>query len=153
MSKHTIWSNINLDVDDWRDDVLAEYPDMSEEEIYSYMLETNESYLDDERMNLDEHISEPMVIIADFGLWNGRQSAYKVIEDAKLNDIFLAECEYHEWYGEDGEIRGKGIHHDGTNYYTYRAVTDLDDLEENGPNDSNTRPLYADIANVYGWSD
>ena len=32
---HVIWSNYDLDLDDWRDDLQAEYPEKSEDELYS----------------------------------------------------------------------------------------------------------------------
>ena len=32
--KHIIWSNINLDLDDWKDDLKEEYPDKSDDELY-----------------------------------------------------------------------------------------------------------------------
>lgn len=30
---HLIWSNYNLDLDDWREDLLEEYPDASEAQM------------------------------------------------------------------------------------------------------------------------
>ena len=62
--RHIIWSDINLDLDDWREDLQAEYPDLSEDELYQTMYEINGDYLDNERENLDIqlsliHISEP----------------------------------------------------------------------------------------------
>ena len=50
--RHVIWSNYGLDYEDWRDDLEAEYPDLSEDERISLMYEINGDYLDDERMNL-----------------------------------------------------------------------------------------------------
>ena len=40
---HLIWSNYHLDLDDWRDDLLAEHPDASEAELYQLMYEANDS--------------------------------------------------------------------------------------------------------------
>ena len=47
--RHVIWSNYGLDYEDWRDDLEAEYPDLSENERISLMYEINGDYLDDER--------------------------------------------------------------------------------------------------------
>lgn len=30
--RHTIWSDINLDLEDWRADLKAEYPELTEDE-------------------------------------------------------------------------------------------------------------------------
>ena len=52
MKKHMIWGNRNLDLDDWRDDLLENYPELEGDEsaLYDLMYETNDSYLDDERV-------------------------------------------------------------------------------------------------------
>ena len=48
--RHVIWSNYGLDYEEWRDDLEAEYPDLSENERISLMYEINGDYLDDERL-------------------------------------------------------------------------------------------------------
>ena len=35
--RHVIWSNYSLDYEDWRDDLEADYPDLSEDERISLM--------------------------------------------------------------------------------------------------------------------
>lgn len=44
--RHVIWSNYGLDYEDWRDDLEADYPDLSEDERISLMYEINGDYLD-----------------------------------------------------------------------------------------------------------
>ena len=39
--RHVIWSNYGLDYEDWRDDLEADYPDLSEDERISLMYEIN----------------------------------------------------------------------------------------------------------------
>ena len=91
--RHIIWSNVNLDLDDWRDDMkeqLAENgysPDeITEDRLYEEMLETNSSYLDDERVNLNIQEAQPIIVIADLGRWNGRFQGYKMIESGNIKD-------------------------------------------------------------------
>ena len=43
--KHIIWSNYDLDYDDWKDDLEADYPDLSEQERIALMYEINCDYL------------------------------------------------------------------------------------------------------------
>lgn len=50
--RHIIWSNYALDYEDWRVDLEAEYPDLSDHERENLMYEINGNYLDDERANL-----------------------------------------------------------------------------------------------------
>ena len=173
--KHIIWSDLDLDLDDWRDAYVEFLEDNGldgdpddEYEIYQHMVETNGLYLDDERMNLDIEVSRPIIAIADLGLWNGRFSGYKELNSHNIKNCLngFDSCEYHEWYvDEDKELRCTAVHHDGTNYVLYRAyrddVTD-EQIEEflskiyDGTvteDDLNavTRKLGDEVAKVYGW--
>lgn len=173
--KHIIWTNLDLDIDDWRD-AYAEFiedngldddPD-DEYAIYEHMIEVNSLYLDDERMNLDIEVSQPIIAIADLGLWNGRFSGYKELNSCSIKDCLngFDSCEYHEWYvDEQGDLRCTAVHHDGRNYILYRTyrddVTDeqieafLDKIYEGNVTkndiDMITRRLGDEIAKVYGW--
>ena len=84
--KHIIWSNYDLDYEDWRGDLEAEYPELSEDERISLMYEINGHYLDDERMNLNVQLSQPILVIGDLGLWNGRRMGYKEIPSGNIRD-------------------------------------------------------------------
>ena len=39
--RHIIWTDYGLDYEDWRDDLEADYPDLSEDERISLMYEIN----------------------------------------------------------------------------------------------------------------
>ena len=77
--RHIIWSNQNLDVDDWREDYkefleaneLDDDPN-DEQALYEWMEETNYDYLSDERVNLNVQLSQPIIVIGNIGRWNGR---------------------------------------------------------------------------------
>ena len=75
-NKYVLWSDIDLDFDDWKDELQAEYPEMSENELLAVMYKINADHLDDERMNLDKQLSQPIIIIgverACAGLQNDR---------------------------------------------------------------------------------
>ena len=132
------------------------------------MVEWNDSYLDDEYMNLDVHVGEDIIAIADLGRWNGRHMGYKEYHSDNLRNCLevLPDCEYNEWYVDrDGEFRSKQSHHDGTHYITYRKwkpeATDeqreeLLDKIYNGEAtaldiDALTDKLGRDVGMVYGW--
>ena len=72
------------------------------------------------------------------------------------------QCDEAEWYGDGYNIRGRMIHHDGTNYVLYRIAKDRDEAERiaakiySGEIDEEgfrrrTRSLYPYVADVYGW--
>ena len=165
--KHIIWSNYDLDYENWRDDLEAEYPDMSEEERISLMYEINGNYLDDERANLSIQLSQPILMIADIGRWDGRYSGYGEIKSGKISDCLYSELDYATWYVDKlGDLRCDAIHHDGTNHYLYRVYkpgvreSQIDLLKEKLYEGKATRAditritrrLGDEIAKVYGFS-
>jgi len=165
--RHIIWSNYDLDYEDWRDDLEAEYPDMSEQERISLMYEINDSYLDDERMNLNVQLSQPILMIADIGRWDGRYTGYGEIKSGNIRDCLYSSLDYATWYVDRlGDLRCDAVHHDGTNYYLYRAYktgvreSQIELLKEKLYEGKATRAditritrrLGDDVAKVYGFS-
>ena len=167
--KHIIWSNRNLDIEDWRG-AYADFVESNdydsdpydESNIYNYMIATNAEYLLDERANLNKPIEGRILVIADLGLWNGRASGYRIINTKNLNAFLQVNYDYAEFYGDGKEIRGTEIHHDGANCYLYRMIRedrDIDKLcnaiynhEKISPQKLNyyTKSLYKEVADVYG---
>ena len=146
--RHIIWSNQNLDVDDWREDYkefleaneldddpndeqalyesLEElYPGYSDDELYDIMVKSNAENLYDERVNLNIQLSQPIIVIGDLGRWNGRVMGYKDIPSGNIRDCLYADTDYTEWYVDKyGDLRADATHHDGTNHYLYRVFKD-----------------------------
>ena len=162
-----IWSNYGLDYEDWRDDLEAEYPDLSEDERISLMYEINGDYLDDERANLNVQLSQPILVVGDLGLWNGRRMGYKEIPSGNIRDCLYGDTDYSTWYVDRlGDLWCDAIHHDGTNHYLYRVYKDsaspsqIELLKEKlyrgiatrADITRVTRRLGDDIAKVYGFS-
>lgn len=171
--RHIIWSDLSLDLDDWRDD-YKDYLEINgldddpndENELYQWMVETNEEYLADERTNLNIQLSQPILVVADIGRWNGRFSGYRVIESGNIKDCLYTGMDMSEWYVDKyGDLRADGIHHDGTNHYLYRVFKDgvsdtqIQNLKDKIYDGKATRAditritkrLGDDIAKVYGW--
>ena len=168
--KRTIWQNIDLKIEDWKDD-YKEYIEINEfkalnpedeNEIHDYMVDTNNLYLDDERLNLNKEIDGRILAIADIGRWNGRCSGYKIL-DNNISSILYTDCDYCEWYSDGYNIKFKGIHHDGVNYLEYRVIREdrnIDTLlrdifygEEISRKKLNyyTKSLHPYVAEIYGW--
>lgn len=123
--RRVIWGDINLDFEDWKADLQEQYPEMSEDELIQMMYETNADYLDDERANLNIQLSQPILVIADLGRWNGRFDGYKEIQSGKISDCLYSDTDMCEWYVDKyGDLRADAIHHDGTNHYLYRVYKD-----------------------------
>ena len=95
---HRIWSNADLDLDDWREDLLEEAPDASEIELLEMMYERNEEYLQDERINLNIQFEHPILVIGNLGRWNGRVTGYKEIPSGNVRDCLRLDTDYASWY-------------------------------------------------------
>lgn len=127
MSKddYRIWSNADLDYEEWKDWMEEEYPTLSEDERVAMMYEENGHYLEDERLNLDIQLSQPILVVADLGLWNGRRTGYKEIPSGNIRDCLYSDYDYTTWYvDKSGDLRCDDTHHDGTNHYLYRVYKD-----------------------------
>ena len=163
---HLIWSNYDLDYEDWRADLESEHPEMTESERVALMYDINGDYLDDERINLNIQLSRPILIIGDLGLWNGRFSGYKEIESGNIRDCLYPDTDYSTWFvDKNGDLRCDAVHHDGTNHYLYRVYKDgvsdeqIENLKAKIFEGSATRRditritrrLGDEIGKVYGW--
>ena len=82
--RHIIWSDISLDLDDWRESLEELYPGYSDDELYDIMVKSNAENLYDERTNLNIQLSQPIIVIGDLGRWNGRVSGYKMIDSGNI---------------------------------------------------------------------
>ena len=119
--RHIIWSDISLDLDDWRESLEELYPGYSDDELYDIMVKSNAENLYDERVNLNIQFSQPIIVIGDLGRWNGRVSGYKMIDSGNIKDCLYSDTDYTEWYVDKyGDLRADAVHHDGTNHYLYR---------------------------------
>lgn len=163
---HLIWSDYDLDLEDWRESLEELYPGYSEDELYEKMVDTNNANLFDEQLNLNIQLSQPIIVIADLGRWNGRVSGYKEITSGNIQDCLSSDTDYNTWYvDKDGDLRCDAIHHDGTNHYLYRTYKDTateDDIEDLKDKiycgrcsrkdiEAVTERLGDEIGKVYGW--
>lgn len=129
-NKQIIWSNMNLNLEDWKEDLLEDRringqdinvpPYVLEDDMY----ELNNMYLDDERDNLNITPTKGrIIIIADLGLWNGRKTGYKLlghdIGDCLTN---FSQAEELEFYCDRYNLRSTQIHHDGVNHLLFREL-------------------------------
>ena len=175
--KYIIWSNENLDTEDWKES-FKEFIEKNnldidpndEEKLHKYMVETNDEYLSDERINLNINVpdTDTVLVIADLEFWDGRCSAYREIHADKISDCLYTDpdTDYTTWYLDNrGDFCCDQIHHDGTNHLCFRAYkpnmteAQKENLKAKLYMDTATRAditrvtqrLGDEIAKVYGW--
>lgn len=174
-NKHIIWSNYNLNLDDWVDEITEncfykgiDYSDWTEEDFYEEMTKRNFEYFDDERCNLNLPTEGRIIEIADVGLWDGRRVGYKLLNEHNIRACLNLKrgCEYGEWWVDShNNLRSSQTHHDATHYILYREVKPeitSDQLDNfcwklyRGKATSRditkyTRSLGKRVKDVYGW--
>ena len=151
--------------ENWLGGVLAKTCERKIEEMKNEEAYNQSEFLREcEAGNLSQETGE-IVIIADLGLWNGRVSGVKETGKYNLNVILEphGDIDDFEVYVEDGEVKGTGYHHDGTNYYTFREVIDREKWETLRDKitageeytidelNSSTKSLAERVNKVYGW--
>lgn len=176
--KHIIWSS-EIDLKDWilktKENMESEYPFVCNAEeckgkdcyncntFYCHCVDTNDRYLEDERINLDVSLDGAVIAIASLGLWNGRKAGFRLLRP-NLNAIFDIGEDYNTYYADGRNVYAECTHHDGTNHILYRKVKaniDLDWLSnfiiknnyELTPQQISkyTESLLPYVKKVYGW--
>ena len=174
-NKHIIWSNYNLNLDDWMEGIKEnldingiDYSDWPESKFYEEMVEANDLYLEDEKSNLNCPTEGRIIEIADVGLWDGRRTGYNLLNEYNIKAClnFKQDCEYAEWWVDShNNLRSRQSHHDGTHFILYREVKpeiSSDQLDNfcwklyRGKATSKditkyTRAIGKQVRNVYGW--
>ena len=95
MKKRIIWSNMNINPDDWKEGYkeateINGWDEDTEDEVnlWRYIDETLDAYLGDERMNLNVPTDGRILLIADLGLWYGRRQGYQIREGNVKNILY-----------------------------------------------------------------
>lgn len=174
-NKHIIWSNYNLNLDDWMEGIKEildlngiDYSDWPESKFEDEMWILNREYFYDEQANLNIPTEGRIIEIADVGLWDGRRVGYKLLNEYNIRACLNLKrgCEYGEWWVDShNNLRSSQTHHDATHYILYREVKpeiSSDQLDNfcwklyRGKATSKditkyTRSLGKRVKNVYGW--
>jgi hypothetical protein len=108
---------------DLSDDVEETIASVSDYEAWNFIAADLEFQLDELKYTLDKELEGRIIAIASLGLWNGRKQGFSLL------DYNLSNCihpNHHQDYGmyylEGNEFKAKGMHHDGTNYITFRMI-------------------------------
>lgn len=166
-----IW---DCDTSSWNEDECREiYEETygcspSNEELSMFMDETNSEYFSDVISEIEHHESchgkKHYIVVAKLGLWNGTFDGGKIVEG--LASV-IRECfeDYNRLYMDGRRLRISASHHDGTNTFEVKELTDKGVNYANRHDyDTEPRELHAKLfnssnysrevklfADVYGW--
>ena len=127
-----IWSNdaTAYDFEESRQQVsdveCIDIQDVDDDAVWRYINNDICLALDAEEENLDIPTGR-IVVFATLGLWHGKVHGSRILPEQRLSAILHAACrdseEYTVYYDtDDGEVKARDVHHDGTNRYTFREL-------------------------------
>ena len=152
-------------MDSLRESLAETDPDYTVDDLWNYYNDYATMSYEDVLINCDIETEGQIITIADLGLWNGRHSGYRLLDERNIRACLSSEYDP-KWYVDyNGDLRCEDRHHDGTNCYLYRELrTNLSDQQIDNflskiYNGTVTRKditrytirLGDRIAKVYGW--
>lgn len=109
---------------------LERYPDDTDwkpdsDDIWNELNLMDEIFWDDFKMNFKDFFNENTFILqGNTGRWNGRFKTGFVFDSFEGMFKAWSDCDYVELYDENGHLYIQCSHHDGTNLYEIRKLTD-----------------------------
>lgn len=135
-NKLLIWSDDPSDYDDsmfvdmLRDRYENPEYNPTDEEISDEFRDYVDTNYEFSRQSINIELPHCILQIADLGLWWGRKTCYRLLGD-NLREVFDAfKYDYCSIYCDQYNLKGRDIHHDGTNIYTFRMLSDGIDSEK-----------------------
>ena len=97
----------------------------SDDEIWQEWYDQNERNWDDIEAEVKYHNERgSYLIIASLGLWNGRFDGGRLVEGTLSEAIRTCFEDYNRVYWQDKNLKVSAVHHDGTNYFIIKKLTD-----------------------------
>ena len=132
--ERTIYDNYNP-WDTYPDDVLKEMAlecewvenesEITEENLCEWRFEQIEEDWNNEKEMLSDFFEDKIVeFIGSVGLWHGTYEVKERDEFWKLFDKAMTDCDYFKIYDENGHMYLTCSHHDGTNHFEIKIVTE-----------------------------
>lgn len=139
----TIYNNYNLweDYEEFARETLEEYKEKEEitnDDIWNEIYEQDASNWEDEKARLVDFFDGSTWILQGYaGCWDGRHKGGYVFTD--FEDMWYKateDCDYYHIYDKNGHLFLQCSHHDGTNLYEIKKVTEkgekyLENWEDN----------------------
>ena len=151
-------------------EALDESPDeVSDTAVWDYIADDTRIQYEAEKMNLDKPLDGRILCYGSLGLWWGRPTGYKMIDERNLNAVLDQACRdsyTYRVYFDGKDVCAADGHHDGTNCYTFREIREdvsedalddfLDRLASGMVSDADmervTRSLAPHVCEIYGWT-
>lgn len=101
--------------------------DPTEDDIWDEVYEQLNMYWDDVKCDLKEFINDgsSWIIMGHCGLWYGNRAAGTIFNDFEQMFVTMTQhCDYWKIYDVNGHLHLECSHHDGTNHFEIKRITD-----------------------------
>lgn len=100
--------------------------DVPEDEIWREMQFSDECAWDDAKYDLEHFLKEngPMLVVGSLGLWYGNFRGGKICYNFRDLAGAWEDCDYINIYDQNGHLYIECSHHDGTNMYECKLLTE-----------------------------
>ena len=100
--------------------------DVPEDEIWREMQFSDECAWDDAKYDLEHFLKEngPMLVVGSLGLWYGNCRGGKICYNFRDLAGAWEDCDYINIYDQNGHLYIECSHHDGTNMYECKLLTE-----------------------------
>lgn len=123
---------------------------LNDNELLQRIYEDISLFYDDEKELLNKTIDNKILCIASMGLWNGRKTGYKILENYNLNEILQSfSCDEFKIYCDNYNIFFEGYHHDGKNYIEFREIKNMDNIDNLLNKIYNNETISRSLINYY----
>lgn len=126
-----IFNDWDIFDDDFQADIKAFLCDEREDEpteneVWEAVRDHMDFIWDEEWAQMKEFFEgKKLICTANLGLWDGRHAGGKVSDNfVDLVQSALEDCDYKKFYDVNGHFFIEGTHHDGTNFYEIKILTD-----------------------------
>ena len=132
--KHTLYSNYYgwISEDEikqylWDCEYIDHLDEATNDMIYDAMYELERMYWDDISYELKRFFDkgDAWLLVGTLGLWNGKCKGGYIFNTYDEFLDCLKDCECWEVVDDKGHLYVKGSHHDGTNFYEVKRVSDF----------------------------
>jgi len=124
MEQFVIWSNLDLKLDDWRERVLENSPELAGDEaaMEKRMWELNNLRLLDARINFDEELDGAILALGEVRVGEESAPVYKLYPSQNPSAIFYTDSPEAAWFVDrDGELKSLHRYPGGTVTVRYRV--------------------------------
>lgn len=127
-----IYDNYDLDplFEEQREIMRESNGDVSDDTVWACVYDISNEYFKDALAELKKFfdgIDEMGILFGNIGRWNGVSSGFNTFRGEDFEDVFrdaITDCDYIKVWDENGHLYIECSHHDGTNCYEVKRLTE-----------------------------